>query len=261
MQFPHSYFLSFFLSDTCTWYHSWSIHASPPACVCQLVWSRSLHQRWWQHKKSLGGFTRWPDKNWPQQVRSRQLLRGWSVRFQWRRHFSWGKEPISWSRKVTSALQVAKVVHPSGTHPHGSDWLCLKLVCCWWTKKCHPHQMQFWWWPVGTNLGMDEDLSDHDKPAATHWMKKIAIEFRDQFADYIQQNTELLGEIPRVTTEENKSAFLRPFKFSPYNKALEPKNRCVLHWMTWSKWWTLHTWKLFDSYMMPTILSGRKLLK
>ena len=66
---------------------------------------------------------------------------------------------------------------------------------------------------------------DHDKPAATHWMKKIAIEFRDQFDDYTQQNTELLGEIPRVTTEENKSAFLHPFKFSPYNKALEPKNR------------------------------------
>ena len=66
---------------------------------------------------------------------------------------------------------------------------------------------------------------DHDKPAATHWMKKITVEFRDQFNDYIQQNTQLLGEVPRVTTEENKSAFLHPFRFSPYNKSLEPKNR------------------------------------
>ena len=31
------------------------------------------------------------------------------------------KKPISRSRKVASALQVAKMVYPSGTHPHGSN--------------------------------------------------------------------------------------------------------------------------------------------
>ena len=66
---------------------------------------------------------------------------------------------------------------------------------------------------------------DHDKQAATHWMKKITVEFKDKFDDYIEQNTQLLGEVPRVTTEKNKSAFLYPFRFSPYNKTLEPKNR------------------------------------
>ena len=66
---------------------------------------------------------------------------------------------------------------------------------------------------------------DNDKRAATHWMKKIAVEFRQPFKDYIQENTELIGEVPRVTIEENKSTLLRPFRFGPYSKALEPKNR------------------------------------
>ena len=100
------------------------------------------------------------------------------------------------------------------------------------------------WYAVGgpksvvlIKCNFDEDLWDQiwpriktfldsDKPAATHWMKKIAVEFRQPFNDYIQENTELIGEVPRITTEENKSAFLHPFRFSPYNKALEPKNRC-----------------------------------
>ena len=99
------------------------------------------------------------------------------------------------------------------------------------------------WYAVGSpksvvliKCNFDEDLwnqiwpriktfLDSDKPAATHWMKKIAVEFRQPFNDYIQENTELIGEVPRVTTEENKSALLCPFRFSPYSKALEPKSK------------------------------------
>ena len=34
-----------------------------------------------------------------------------------------------------------------------------------------------------------------------------------------------MGEVPQIETEENSSEFLRPFRFSPYHKPLECKNR------------------------------------
>ena len=37
---------------------------------------------------------------------------------------------------------------------------------------------------------------DKAKPAATHWMKQIARDYRDKFDQYIDEKTSLLGEVP-----------------------------------------------------------------
>ena len=37
---------------------------------------------------------------------------------------------------------------------------------------------------------------DKAKPAATHWMKQIARDYRDKFDQYIKEKTSLLGEVP-----------------------------------------------------------------
>ena len=66
---------------------------------------------------------------------------------------------------------------------------------------------------------------DKAKPAATHWMKQIARDYREKFDKYIEEKTSLLGEVPRIETEENSSEFLCPFRFSPYHKPQEHKNR------------------------------------
>ena len=88
----------------------------------------------------------------------------------------------------------------------------------------------FNWYAVGSpksvvliKCNFDEDLWDQiwpriktflnsDKPAATHWMKKFAVEFRYPFNDYIQENTELIGEVPRVTTEEKQICISAPIQ-------------------------------------------------
>ena len=58
-----------------------------------------------------------------------------------------------------------------------------------------------------------------------HWMKQIGRDYKDKFDTYIKERTSLLGEVPRIETEENKSEFLRPFTFSPYHKPHQHKNR------------------------------------
>ena len=70
--------------------------------------------------------------------------------------------------------------------------------------------------------GNMKSLLDKTKPAATHWIGK---DYRDKFYTYIEEKTSLLGEVPRIETEENKAEFLRPFTFSPYHKPRQCKNR------------------------------------
>ena len=66
---------------------------------------------------------------------------------------------------------------------------------------------------------------DKAKPAVMHWMKQIARDYRDKFDKYIEEKTSLLGEVPRIETEKNSFEFLCPFRFSPYHKPWECKNR------------------------------------
>ena len=73
--------------------------------------------------------------------------------------------------------------------------------------------------------GNMKSFLDKAKPVATHWMKQIVRDYKEKFDTYIEEKTSLIGEVPRIDTEENKSEFLRPFTFSPYHKPRQRKNR------------------------------------
>ena len=60
---------------------------------------------------------------------------------------------------------------------------------------------------------------DKDKPVASQWIKDIVCEFKDKFNKYIEESTELIGEVPLIHTDEDPMRFLRcATQFSPYHK-------------------------------------------
>ena len=66
---------------------------------------------------------------------------------------------------------------------------------------------------------------DKDKPVASNWMKDIAQEFHVPFECYIVEKTDIIGEVPIVTTIEDQSQFLHSTPFSPYHKPTSHHNR------------------------------------
>ena len=67
---------------------------------------------------------------------------------------------------------------------------------------------------------------DKPRPAASRWMKDIANEFRDDFNTYIEEKTEIIGEVPIVSTAEDPTQFLySTSRFSPYHKPKGQRNR------------------------------------
>ena len=66
---------------------------------------------------------------------------------------------------------------------------------------------------------------DKDKPVASNWMKDIAQEFQVPFECYIVDKTDLIGEVPIVTTTEDPSQFQCSAQFSPYQKPASHHNR------------------------------------
>ena len=66
---------------------------------------------------------------------------------------------------------------------------------------------------------------DKDKPVASNWMKDIAQEFRVPFECYIVVKTDLIDEVPIVTTMEDPSQFQCSAQFSPYQKLTSHCNR------------------------------------
>ena len=65
---------------------------------------------------------------------------------------------------------------------------------------------------------------DKRKPVATHWPKHIVSEMCDDLDNYIQNCTELIGEVPIVTTDVNEAELRHSFRFIPYHKSAA--NRC-----------------------------------
>ena len=66
---------------------------------------------------------------------------------------------------------------------------------------------------------------DKRKPVATHWPKHIVSEMRDDLDSYVQNCTELIGEVPIVTTDVNEAELRRPFRFTPYHKSVANRYR------------------------------------
>ena len=65
---------------------------------------------------------------------------------------------------------------------------------------------------------------DKRKPVATHWPKHIFSEMHDDLDNYVQNCTELIGEVPIVMTDVNETELRHSFRFSPYHKSVT--NRC-----------------------------------
>ena len=83
---------------------------------------------------------------------------------------------------------------------------------------------------VAIDCKFDEQLWGHlwdriktflakEKPVASQWIKDIVIEFKDEFNTYIEEKTELIGEVPLVYTAKDPSWFMIcATQFSPYHK-------------------------------------------
>ena len=61
---------------------------------------------------------------------------------------------------------------------------------------------------------------DKRKPAATHCPKHIVSELRDELESCIENYTDLIGEVPIVTTDLNETEFRHSFRFTPYHKSI-----------------------------------------
>ena len=70
-----------------------------------------------------------------------------------------------------------------------------------------------------------KNFLDKRKPAAAHWPKHIVSELRDDLESYIENYTDLIGEVPIVTTDVNEAELRYSFRFSPYHKSIDKKNR------------------------------------
>ena len=66
---------------------------------------------------------------------------------------------------------------------------------------------------------------DKRKPVATHWPKHLVSEMHDDLDTYIQNSTEVIGEVPIVMTDVNDSELRRSFRFSPYHKSATNRYR------------------------------------
>ena len=83
---------------------------------------------------------------------------------------------------------------------------------------------------VAIDCKFDEQLWGHlwdriktflhkEKPVASQWINDIVIEFKDEFNTYIEEKTELIGEVPLVYMAEDASRFMIcATQFSPYHK-------------------------------------------
>ena len=83
---------------------------------------------------------------------------------------------------------------------------------------------------IAIDCKFDEELWEHlwdrikifldkEKPVASQWIKDIVHEFRDEFNTYIEDKTEIIGEVPLVYTAEDPSRFMIcTTQFSPYHK-------------------------------------------
>ena len=83
---------------------------------------------------------------------------------------------------------------------------------------------------IAIDCKFDEELWEHlwdrikifldkEKPVASQWIKDIVHEFRDEFNTYIEDKTEIIGEVPLVYTAKDPSRFMIcATQFSPYHK-------------------------------------------
>ena len=85
-----------------------------------------------------------------------------------------------------------------------------------WYGCCGPKSL------VLIDCKFDEDLWKHlwnriktfldkDKPVASQWIKDIVREFKDEFNKYIEESTELIGEVPLIHTDEDPTCFFTEF--------------------------------------------------
>ena len=90
---------------------------------------------------------------------------------------------------------------------------------CWY-GCCDPKSV------VLIECNFDEDLwnkiwteiknfLDKRKPAATHWPKHIVSKLHDDLESYIENYTNLIGEVPIVMTDLNEAELRHSFRFSP----------------------------------------------
>ena len=62
-----------------------------------------------------------------------------------------------------------------------------------------------------------KEFLDKKKPVAKNWIKTIVKDFGPQLDDYIQHSTEMIGEVPLVHTEEDRTKFMKAGLFTPYH--------------------------------------------
>ena len=60
-----------------------------------------------------------------------------------------------------------------------------------------------------------KNFLDKRKPAATQWPEHIVSELRDKLESYIENYTDLIGEVPIVTTDLNEAELRHSFRFFP----------------------------------------------
>ena len=73
-----------------------------------------------------------------------------------------------------------------------------------------------------------KNFLDKRKPAASQWPKHIAREFRDDLDSYIRTHTELIGEVPIVSTGVDENEFRRSFRFNPYHQPKDQSPRIAV---------------------------------